>query len=89
MASGCPVIAYRAGGALETVVEEGDEEGRAPTGLFFDWQEEEAVIEAVRRFRPERFDPEALRRHAARFDRSVFKGNIEALLRDEEELLDS
>jgi len=88
MASGCPVIAYRAGGALETVIGE-EEEGRAPTGLFFDWQEEEAIVEAVRRFHPERFDPDALRRHAARFDRTIFREKIVDLLRQEEEILNS
>jgi glycosyltransferase involved in cell wall biosynthesis len=89
MASGCPVIAYRAGGALETVIGEGDEEGRPPTGLFFDWQEEGAIEDAVRRFHPERFDAEALRSHAARFDRAVFRRKVMALLREEERILDS
>ena len=42
-AAGCPVIAYRGGGALETVVE-----GR--TGLFFNEQSAGSLIEAVDRF---------------------------------------
>ena len=39
MAAGCPVIAYGAGGALETVTEQ--------TGLFFRAQTPEALMEAV------------------------------------------
>lgn len=42
-AAGCPVIAYKAGGALETVIE-----GR--TGLLFEEQSAESLIEAIRRF---------------------------------------
>ncbi len=87
MASGCPVIAFRAGGALETVIEKGREESGAPTGLFFDRQDPESLIDAVRRFRPSDFDPEKLRAHALRFDRGVFLEKILHLLRQEESLL--
>lgn len=66
MAAGRPVIAYRAGGALETVVE-------GETGMFFDRQDAECLEEAVRNFDPGRFDPERARRQAALFDTSVFK----------------
>ena len=42
-AAGCPVIAYRGGGALETVIE-------GETGLFFAEQSAESLTEAVQRF---------------------------------------
>ncbi len=42
-AAGCPVIAYGAGGARETVIED-------VTGLFFQEQTVESVMEAVQRF---------------------------------------
>ena len=42
-AAGCPVIAYRGGGVLETVKEN-------VTGLFFDKQTPESLIEAMERF---------------------------------------
>ncbi|MFH1277370.1 MAG: glycosyltransferase [Candidatus Eisenbacteria bacterium] len=87
MASGCPVIAYRAGGALETVIAPGGAE--APTGLFFERQEKEAVIEALRAFRPADYDPAALRAHAERFDRGVFREKIRDLLFEEESKLGS
>jgi glycosyltransferase involved in cell wall biosynthesis len=42
-ASGCPVIAYGKGGALETVIDE-------ETGIFFPNQTAESLIEALQRF---------------------------------------
>ena len=42
-AAGCPVIAYKGGGALETVLDE-------VTGLFFPEQSSGSLIEAIRRF---------------------------------------
>jgi len=42
-AAGCPVIAYKAGGALETVVE-------GKTGLFFEEPSAQSLIEAIKRF---------------------------------------
>ncbi len=68
MASGRPVIAFRKGGALETVVE-------GITGLFFDQQTPESLASAVERYETEaaEFDPEVIVRHARSFDREVFK----------------
>ena len=70
-ASGRPVIAYRSGGALETVIEN-------QTGVFFDSQELEAICAAVLRFEKMKFDPELIRRNAMRFDQDVFAGKIRA-----------
>ncbi|MDW8105378.1 MAG: glycosyltransferase [Armatimonadota bacterium] len=61
MASGTPVIAYRAGGATESVVE-------GATGMFFDKQEPETLIEALRRFDPSGYDPQRCVERAKRFD---------------------
>jgi len=68
-ASGRPVIAYRAGGALETVVE-------GVTGSFFAEQTAESLLETLARFDPRQYDPRHLRRHAAAFDKEVFKQRI-------------
>src|SRR3989344_1557327 len=43
MSVGCPVIAYRGGGVLETVIE-------GKTGLFFDELTEESLLKAIKRF---------------------------------------
>jgi glycosyltransferase involved in cell wall biosynthesis len=60
-ACGTPVIAYGKGGALETVVD-----GR--TGLFFDRQEPEALIETIERFEQmDNLNPEKIREHALKF----------------------
>ena len=69
MAAGRPVIAYRAGGALETVVE-------GETGMFFDRQDAQSLMEAVRDFDPGRYKPEKARQQALRFDVEVFKEQI-------------
>ncbi len=66
-AAGCPVIAYGKGGALETVVE-------GQTGLFFDAQSVDSLVEAVLQFQqlsPD-FCPEAIRSHAQRFGKARF-----------------
>ena len=68
-AAGRPVIAYSAGGALETVVEE-------RTGLFFHEQTQEALAEVVARFRGDDFDPQAIRKHAERFGRKGFQRRL-------------
>jgi glycosyltransferase involved in cell wall biosynthesis len=68
-ASGRPVIAYGAGGALETVVP-----GR--TGEFFPEQTPAALAEVIRRFNDDDYDPAVIRRHAESFDVEVFKRRI-------------
>lgn len=69
MAAGKPVIAYRAGGALETVVE-------GKTGVFFGEQTPESLIEAVKKFKPENFDAKLIQSHALKFDKENFKKEI-------------
>jgi glycosyltransferase involved in cell wall biosynthesis len=64
-AAGRPVIAYRAGGATETVVE-GD------TGLFFGEHTPASLAEAVRRFEGMSFSQDGCRANALTFDTSRF-----------------
>ena len=73
MASGTPVIAYGKGGALETVV--GSEDMTRATGLFFDAQTPEAVVDAVQRFErvPVPFSAEVCRAHAEKFSDARFR----------------
>lgn len=65
-AAGKPVIAYAAGGALDTIQE-------GITGEFFREQTPEALAEVVDRFDPSRYDPMACIANARRFDVTVFK----------------
>jgi glycosyltransferase involved in cell wall biosynthesis len=82
MAAGRPVIAYAAGGAVETVVSLDAPGDAAPTGLFFHEQTVEAVMDAVARLDRDlpRFEPKALRAHAEAFDRPLFRDRIAAYL---------
>ncbi|HEY1388774.1 MAG TPA: glycosyltransferase [Ktedonobacterales bacterium] len=64
-ACGRPVIAYREGGACDTVIE-------GVTGLFFDEQTPDALVAAVRRFHDDQFDPHVTRHHAEQFDTRRF-----------------
>ncbi len=59
-AAGRPTIAYRAGGALETIVE-------GTTGSYFDEPSAESLAGALRDFDAGRFDAATLRAHAERF----------------------
>ena len=68
-AAGRPVIAYRAGGALDTVVE-------GETGAFFDEPTPEALAAAARAFDPDTIDSRACAQNAARFDASVFRRKL-------------
>jgi len=74
-ACGRPVIAYRAGGALESVRE-------GATGIFFDVQSPQALVEAVRAFDGRRFDPRLIRRHAEAFSRQRFQRRIAEFVED-------
>jgi len=75
-ASGRPTIALARGGALETMIGLGRSE--APTALFFAEQTEEALTRAIVEFEAaeRRFDPAALRAHAAHFDTAVFRRRL-------------
>ncbi len=69
MASGRPVIAYRSGGAIETVID-------GETGMFFYEQTEESLIKTLINFKEKDFDPVRCRLQAERFDTSIFKEAI-------------
>lgn len=64
-AAGRPVIAYRGGGAMETIVE-------GLTGVFFNKPTAASLIDAIEDFECRSWSQNALRRHAEKFDRSVF-----------------
>lgn len=71
LASGTPVIAYKAGGALDYV-----EEGK--TGLFFAEQTADSLCEALEKFQTtkESFDAGYIRNAAAQFSPDAFKQRI-------------
>ena len=68
MAAGRPVLAYAAGGALETV---------APgTGALFAEQSAPAIIKAVESFDTAEIDPALIRAHAEQFDTKIFEQKL-------------
>ena len=69
MAAGTPVIAYRRGGATETIIEN-------KTGVFFDKQDHKNIEKMVVNFNKDKFDSSAIREHARKFSAENFRKNI-------------
>ncbi|NQT50218.1 glycosyltransferase [Candidatus Kuenenbacteria bacterium] len=73
MASGRPVIALRAGGAMETVIE-------GKTGTLFEEQTWADLADKILRFKSSDYNPEEIREHALQFDVEVFKRKIKEFI---------
>jgi glycosyltransferase involved in cell wall biosynthesis len=74
MAAGRPVIAFAAGGALETVVE-------GITGRFFRQPSAAALATAVALSRCDSYDTDAIRRHAEGFGRAPFLERMRSFIK--------
>ena len=72
-AAGRPTIAFRAGGAIETIVE-------GVTGTFFDSQDPDDLACAIERFEKQAWDPLVIREHAEGFGTDVFRESFLDLL---------
>ncbi len=72
-AAGRPTIAYRAGGAVETIID-------GVTGVFFDRQEADSLAEAIQRFEQQEWSSRTLRRHAESFGIEVFQSKFRQFL---------
>lgn len=70
-ACGRPVVAFGCGGARETVVD-------GVTGLFFDEQSPESLIDAVERCAAREWDSAVIRAHAERFNAQAFVDGLSA-----------
>ncbi len=76
MASGRPIIAYGRGGILDTVID-------GHTGLLFDEQTVDGLIDAIERFEDEierHLDPYGLVAHAGQFSEGAFVDGMTAVL---------
>ncbi len=73
-ACGTPVVAYGAGGALETVVDLRTSPDSG-TGLFFPEQSVTAIVQAIEQFEQyrQKFDPQNARSQAAKFTPKIFE----------------
>jgi glycosyltransferase involved in cell wall biosynthesis len=76
-ACGRPVIAYAAGEALETVIEN-------ITGVFFKNPTVESLVEVIKKFDKIKngFSSETIRKNAFRFDEEIFKRKIKAFIKE-------
>lgn len=72
-ACGKPVIAFAAGGALETIKEN-------VTGVFFREQSAEGLIQALNQFDKMTFDCDKIRQFSLGFDAEIFKDKFEAFV---------
>jgi glycosyltransferase involved in cell wall biosynthesis len=72
-AAGRPTIAYRAGGAAETIID-------GVTGIFFDRQEASDLAEAMVRFERQEWSAKLLRGHAEGFGIDIFQARFRQFL---------
>lgn len=73
MAAGRPVIAFAAGGALDTVLPE-------KTGILFSDQTVSGMIEAINHFESIKWNPELIKKHADQFDTKLFKKKLNSFI---------
>ncbi len=71
MACGTPVISYRSGGALETMIE-------GETGEFFDEATPDSLQQAILKFEQKKYSKDVLFTQAKKFSRKEFERNIRA-----------
>lgn len=79
MAAGRPVIAYRGGGAVETVKE-------GETGEFFDEQIWEEIADKIMRFDADKYDPQIIKIHASQFSVERFTERIKEVVEENYEI---
>lgn len=72
-AAGRPVIAFKGGGALDTVIPQ-------VTGEFFTEPTVESLVACLREFDATRYDQRAIRTHALKFDKAVFQRQLLAFI---------
>jgi glycosyltransferase involved in cell wall biosynthesis len=75
MSYGKPVLAYRAGGATETIVE-------GITGEFFDDLAVESLADGIRRLKINEYDPEVIHQRAEEFSQERFDMGIKKFVVD-------
>jgi glycosyltransferase involved in cell wall biosynthesis len=73
-ACGKPVICFKGGGMPETVLE-------GKTGLFFEKQTQDSLIESLKKFESLNFQTADCRRQAQAFDLKIFKRKFKELLK--------
>jgi glycosyltransferase involved in cell wall biosynthesis len=75
LAAGTPVIGYKKGGVIDIVDEQ--------TGVLFDEQTVDSLVDAMKRSETISFLPATLHRRAKRFDKSLFATKIRKIVGDQ------
>jgi len=70
---GIPVIAYKKGGALDTIT-------NGKTGIFFEKQTVKSLMQAVKKFDKMSFSERILKENAKRFSKTIFKKQLQRSL---------
>lgn len=73
MAAGTPVIAYKAGGALDYVIP-------GKTGEFFQTQTKESLAAALQAFDPSKYNSNDIKKAAEKFSNDNFQKNVRSVL---------
>lgn len=81
MAAGTPVIAYRAGGALDYVVPD-------KTGLFFQEQTVASLAHVLQSFNAKTFSASTIKHHAQQFSTQAFHQNLKSFVQKNANKLD-
>jgi glycosyltransferase involved in cell wall biosynthesis len=76
IACGKPVVAFARGGALETVIDRQD----LKTGVLFNEQTTDSLVDAVERLDKTTFDPQAMRSFALGFDKEIYKQKMKEFI---------
>ena len=69
-ALGKPVIAYKSGGALETIID-------GKTGIFFDLPKEDSLVDVITKFDSIKINPDDCKQNASRFTKEHFIKNFQ------------
>jgi len=72
-AAGTPVIVFRGGGFLESVIE-------GETGIFVDDTSVDALVRAFREFNSKKWDRKKIKANVKRFDKKIFEEQIKKLV---------
>ena len=73
MLAGTPVIAYRGGGYLETIID-------GKTGLFFNQLNSDSLIKTIKKFETMKFDKKVCQQQAQKFSKTIFQKKISAFI---------
>lgn len=72
-ACGRPIIAYYGGGALDTIIAE-------QTGLYFEEQSINSLVNTINRFDQYDWDPQYIRQHAEQFSEHIFIERMQSII---------